>query len=104
MWSKQRSLLCEEAETFLAQKLVLREDKKSVDLLSLPHPLSSLTAPASVETIDIGPARILVTSNRREDGGLVAHIITEFPLDPVPPSDPRNLQLVFDVAMPEEPT
>ncbi|VDK37070.1 unnamed protein product [Taenia asiatica] len=102
MWSKQRSLLCEEAETFLAQKLVLREGKQSASLLSLPHPLPSLTAPASVETIDIGPARILVTSNRREDGGLVAHIITEFPLDPAPPSDPRNLQLVFDVAMPEE--
>ncbi|KAL5969497.1 hypothetical protein TSMEX_002771 [Taenia solium] len=102
MWSKQRSLLCEEAETFLAQKLVLQEGKQSASLLSLPHPLPSLTAPASVETIDIGPARILVTSNRREDGGLVAHIITEFPLDPAPPSDPRNLQLVFDVAMPEE--
>ncbi|EUB56941.1 hypothetical protein EGR_08178 [Echinococcus granulosus] len=101
VWSKQQRLLHEEAETFLAQKLVLREGKQSASLLSLPHPLPSLTAD-STEAIDIGPARILVTSNRREDGGVVAHIITEFPLDPVPPDNPQNLHLVFDVAMPEE--
>ncbi|CDS36305.1 conserved hypothetical protein [Echinococcus multilocularis] len=101
VWSKQRRLLHEEAETFLAQKLVLREGKQSANLLSLPHPLPSLTAD-STEAIDIGPARILVTSNRHEDGGVVAHIITEIPLDPVPPNNPQNLHLVFDVDMPEE--
>ncbi|KAL5105884.1 hypothetical protein TcWFU_007751 [Taenia crassiceps] len=102
MWSRQQSLLDEEAETFLAQKLALRESKHPLYSLSLPHPFPSSPAPNSMEGIDIGPARILFTSNRSEDGGLVAHIVTEFPFAPMPPSDPKNIHLVFDVAMAEE--
>ncbi|VDM23248.1 unnamed protein product [Hydatigera taeniaeformis] len=103
VWSKYRRQLSEEAETFLTEKLTHRDDKQSMSLVSLPHLLPSLNAPASVESIDIGPARILITSNRREDGGVVAHIVTEFPLNPVPSDNSKNLQFVFDVAMPEEP-
>ena len=127
-WKKHRQLLREEASSFLSQTEIIRRSQQleQTDVSPSspppaptpppPPPPTSLRSHDSAptcfretttsiqdgEAITVGPARIHVTSSQTEDGHVVAHIHTEFPLKPLPPDSPRNLQFVFDVALPED--
>ena len=129
-WLKERQLRREEADSFLSQMQIIRESQRlsPTEVTASPPPPppqqqqqqpivgysrdsstickrdSTVEVEDGAESITVGPARILVTSRQDEDGHVVAQIHTEFPLQPLPPDSPRNLQFVFDVALPEETT
>ncbi len=93
---KRQFMLNEEAASFLAEQAGVAGEIQ-------PVLIPQLLAPGnSTRPIAMGPAKVVVTSREREDGALVAQIVTELVLTKPMSENLKKIECNVDVMMPHE--